>query len=100
MESQQADLGGGAGGRAGSRQTPIPQRLAAGGMAGTQDVKVGRVCLLQEKEGGRTTMKTMKLEVLAGPAQRAETAEAAVPRAGAGVGGAQESGHGAQVRRG
>ena len=45
-------------------------------------------------------MKTMKLEVLAGPAQRAETAEAAVPRAGAGVGGAQESGHGAQVRRG
>ena len=28
--------------------------FSAGGMAGTQDVKVGRVCLLQEKEEGRT----------------------------------------------
>ena len=45
-------------------------------------------------------MKTMKLEVLAGPAQRTDTAGAAVPRVGAGAGGAQESGQGAQVRKG
>ena len=58
------------------------------------------MCPIQKKEGGRITMKTMKLEVLAGPAQRTDTAGAAVPRAEAGAGGAQESGQGAQVRRG
>lgn len=40
----------------------------------------------QEKEGGRATVKTMKLEVRAGPAQRTEMVQAAVPRAGAALG--------------
>lgn len=100
MKSQQVDWGWGGEGRAGSRQMPIPQCLAASGMAGAQYVKVGKVCPLQKKEGGRITMKTMKLEVLAGPAQRTDTAGAAVPRAGVSAGGAQESRQGAQVRRG
>lgn len=75
----------GRGGRAGSRQTPIPQRLAAGGMQGHRMSRWGGCAA--SGEGRRPyNSEDNKAGGAAGPAQRTETAEAAVPRAGAALG--------------